>query len=333
MIAELKGKDLYKGGAAMKPSTAYLFAVAGASFWGFTGLFVQNMYRYNIEPDQVVALRMAGSALILFLAVGLIRPYLLKVRWYDLPHFIGLGVGSIALFNWCYFTVMNEASLSIAVVLLYTSPVFVALISRFVFKEKITMNKLAAILLTIAGCTLVAGLFPGGAGGMSLSILMIGLLSGLCCGLYSILGKFVTPKYHSITITAYTMLTGGVVMVPFSGLLANEEAIQEPMMWMYGLGGILLSTIAAYILFTIGLKYIESGKAAILSTVEPMVAIVIGVFAFGDRLSSWQGLGIVLIFSAVVLSIYSRQGKFRKKHGNSRGRPQNEWEKKPGEDV
>lgn len=317
----------------MKQSTAYLFAVAGASFWGFTGLFVQNMYRYNIEPDQVVALRMAGSALILFLAVALVRPYLLKIRWYDLPHFIGLGVGSIALFNWCYFTVMNEASLSIAVVLLYTSPVFVALISRFVFKEKITMNKLAAILLTIAGCALVAGLLPGGAGGMSLSILMIGLLSGLCCGLYSILGKFVTPKYHSITITAYTMLTGGVVMIPFSGLLANEEAIQEPMMWMYGLGGILLSTIAAYILFTIGLKYIESGKAAILSTVEPMVAIVIGVFAFGDRLSSWQGLGIVLIFSAVVLSIYSRPGKFRKKRGNSRGKPRNEWEKKAGGDV
>lgn len=317
----------------MKPSTAYLFAVAGASFWGFTGLFVQNMYRYNIEPDQVVALRMAGSALILFLAVALIQPYLLKVRWYDLPHFIGLGVGSIALFNWCYFTVMNEASLSIAVVLLYTSPVFVALISRFVFKEKITMNKLAAILLTIAGCALVAGLLPGGAGGMSLSILMIGLLSGLCCGLYSILGKFVTPKYHSITITAYTMFAGGVVMVPFSGLLTNEEAIQEPMMWMYGLGGILLSTIAAYILFTIGLKYIESGKAAILSTVEPMVAIMIGVLAFGDRLSSWQGLGIVLIFSAVVLSIYSKPGKFRQKRGNRRERTQNEWKEKTGEDV
>jgi drug/metabolite transporter (DMT)-like permease len=333
MIAELKEKEPYKGGEAMKPSTAYLFAVAGASFWGFTGLFVQNMYRYNIEPDQVVALRMAGSALILFLAVALVRPYLLKVRWYDLPHFIGLGVGSIALFNWCYFTVMNEASLSIAVVLLYTSPVFVALISRFVFKEKITANKLAAILLTIAGCALVAGLLPGGAGGMSLSILMIGLLSGLCCGLYSILGKFVTPKYHSITITAYTMLAGGVVMVPFSGLLANEEAIREPMMWMYGLGGILLSTIAAYILFTIGLKYIESGKAAILSTVEPMVAIVIGVFAFGDRLSSWQGLGIFLIFSAVVLSIYSRPGKFRRKRGSRRRKTQNEWEKKPGGDV
>ncbi|MFB5661842.1 DMT family transporter [Alteribacillus sp. HJP-4] len=291
--------------------TAYGITVAGASFWGLTGLFVQNLYVYGLSPLEVVTVRMTLSALLMFLIVGIVRPYLLKIFIRDLPHFVGLGVVSIALFNWCYFTVMEQANLSVAVVLLYTSPVFVAVLSRFVFKELLTVNRIIAILLTLTGCAFVAGLLPGGAGGVTTSVLLIGIASGFFCALYSVIGKFVSRKYHSVTITAYAMLCGSIFLLPVSGIMNNREPFTEPGMWGFAVGSVIISTILAYVLYTMGLKYIESGHAAILSTVEPIVAILVGVLIFQDHLSFWQTFGITLVFSSILFSIFSHKRKFQ----------------------
>ncbi|SDI19182.1 Threonine/homoserine efflux transporter RhtA [Alteribacillus bidgolensis] len=290
--------------------TAYGITVAGASFWGLTGLFVQNLYIFGLSPIQVVTVRMVLSTIIMFTLVGIIRPYLLKIFIRDIPHFVGLGVVSIALFNWCYFTVMEQSSLSIAVVLLYTSPVFVALISRFIFKEPLTLNKISAIILTLAGCSLVAGLLPGGAMNITLTVLMIGVASGFFCALYSVIGKFVSRKYHSVTITAYSMFCGSIFLLPISDLEKNIEPFTHPMAWVYAVGSVIISTILAYVLYTAGLKYIESSHAAILSTVEPIVAIMVGITVFNDVLTIWQSLGIMLVFSSILLAVFSRKKKF-----------------------
>ncbi|SDH83431.1 Threonine/homoserine efflux transporter RhtA [Alteribacillus persepolensis] len=294
--------------------TAYGITALGASFWGLTGLFVQNLYAFGLSPLHVVTIRMTLSAFIMFCLIGVIRPYLLKIYIRDIPHFIGLGVVSIALFNWCYFTVMERSTLSIAVVLLYTSPIFVAVISRFVFREPITKNKTAATILTLIGCSLVAGLLPNGEMNITFSILFIGVAAGFFCALYSIIGKFVSQKYHSVTITAYSMLCGAVFLFPISGITHHLEPFKtEPMAWVNALLSVFVSTISAYILYTAGLKYIESSHAAILSTMELVVAVAVGVVVFGDMLSIWQNIGITLVFSAILLAVFSRKQKFVKR--------------------
>ncbi|MGY4691277.1 DMT family transporter [Salibacterium sp. K-3] len=295
----------------MKPAAAYGITILGASFWGVTGLFVQNLYTFGFSPLEVVTIRMTLSMVIMFVLIGVIRPYLLKIHLRDIPYFIGLGVVSIALFNWCYFTVMEQASLSVAVVLLYTSPVFVALMSRFVFHEPITANKVGAVLLTTAGCSLVAGFFPLGSMNITYAVVLFGLASGFFCALYSIIGKFVSRKYHSITITAYSMMSGGLFLLPVSGIEQNLAPFTEPMVWVYAVGSVLISTILAYVLYTAGLKYIESSHAAILATIEPIVGIIVGILVFGDQLSGWQSAGILLVFSSILLSVFSTGRKFR----------------------
>ncbi|WP_093337521.1 EamA family transporter [Salibacterium halotolerans] len=294
----------------MKPVAAYGITMLGASFWGLTGLFVQNLYTYGFSPLHVVTIRMTLSMVIMFSIIGMFRPYLLKIHFRDIPYFIGLGIISIALFNWFYFTVMDQASLSVAVVLLYTSPVFVAVISRFVFQEIFTLNKVGAVLLTTAGCGLVAGFFPLGSMTLSPAVVMFGLASGFFCGLYSIIGKSVSRKYHSVTITAYSMMCGGLFLLPVSGIEKNLTPFLEPMVWVYAGGSVVVSTILAYVLYTAGLKYIESSHAAVLATIEPVVGIAAGVFVFGDELTRWQSAGIILVFSSILLSVFSTGNKF-----------------------
>ncbi|OLN24052.1 EamA family transporter [Domibacillus antri] len=290
-----------------------LFVLLGASLWGTIGLFVQGLYTYAFTPIDVVAFRVLGSSLVLFPVMALFRRDWLRVDVRDLPFFAGCGIVSIAFFNLCFFIVMEQASNSLAVVLLYTGPIFVVLLSRLFFGEPLTRGKGIALLLTITGCMLVVGLIPSGDAALSVITILIGLLSGFFYALYSISGKFVANRYHSITITAYSMLFGSLFIVPFSGLLQKSAMMFEFDVWLNGAGLVLFSTILAYGFYTAGLAKMESGRAAIAATAEPVVAILIGMFVFGDILTAWQLAGIVCILAAVLFTIERQKSAVKRK--------------------
>ena len=71
--------------------------------------------------------------------------------------------------------------------------------------------------------------------------------------------------------------------------------------WLYGMGLGIFPTVLAYILYTIGLSLVESSRASIASTLEPVVAALVGVLLFGEILSAWQVLGMGLVLLAVVI--------------------------------
>lgn len=280
--------------------------LTGATLWGTIGLFVQGLYTYGFSPIDVVALRVLGSALVLFLFLLLFKRNLLHIQPRDLFFFAGCGIVSIVFFNLCFFTVMERSSNSLAVVLLYTGPVFVVLLSRLFFKEPMTSGKAIALLLTVLGCMLAVGLVPSGDADMSAGTIFIGLLSGFFYALYSIFGKFVAHRYHSVTITAYAMLTASLCVVPMSGLAAKQAQLLEPAVLWNTFGLVVLSTVFAYSFYTAGLSQMESGRAAILAVAEPVVAIWIGILLFGDKLTIWQAGGILCILAAVLFTIERR---------------------------
>ncbi|WP_077621819.1 DMT family transporter [Sediminibacillus massiliensis] len=291
----------------MNGSFAYGLIVLGAAFWGVTGLFVQSLYGFGFSPWEVVAVRLAVSSILLFiLLLTFARPYL-RIKSKHLPYFFGLGVFSIALFNWCYFAVMERASLSIAVIFVYTSPIFAAVIARLYYQETITVRKSSAIILTIIGCGFVIGFFPIGNVNISVITLLLGIFSGVFCSLYSIIGKHVSRLYHPLTVTFYSMLCGSLLTVPTSSVWENRAAFLQTEVWMNILGISIISTILAYILYTAGLKSVESSKAAILSAFELIVSVFIGVVLFGDLLNGWQWFGFLLVICSLFLTVYNRK--------------------------
>ena len=134
-------------------------AVLGAgSLWGVISIFVRNLNAMGLTAIQISFLRAMGGAAVMVLFLALTRRDLLKIKLRHIWYFVGTGIISLALFNLCYFTVIELSQASIAVVLLYTSPIFIMVISAIVFKEKITWNKLLALAMVFVGCVLVAGL-------------------------------------------------------------------------------------------------------------------------------------------------------------------------------
>ncbi|WP_411955280.1 DMT family transporter [Alkalibacillus sp. S2W] len=304
---------------------AYSMVILGAAFWGLTGLFVQNLYATGFTPWQVVTLRLTFSSLILLVMLAILARSYLKIRLKDLPYFIALGVFSIAFFNWFYFQVMDLATLAVAVVFVYSSPVFAAIIAKVLFQEALTKQKLVAISLTILGSAFAIEFLPLGDFALTLQTILFGLLAGFFCSTYSLLGKNVSRWYHPFTITFYAMAGGTVFLIPTSGIWENASAFANGDVWLNILGIVVISTVVAYLLYTTGLAYIESSKATILSSVEIIVAISVSVIVFNEALTGYQLLGFGLLFISLFLTVFSlkklKRYKFRKMRGQKQHWP------------
>lgn len=249
---------------------------------------------------QVVALRVLMSSLVLTVYLLIKDRRKLKIFVRDIPLFLGTGVCSIVFFNFCYFKAIEiTGGASVPALLLYTAPVFVMVISLILFREKITKKKLAALVMTFSGLMLITGVFSGNER-ISWSVVLLGLGSGLGYALYSIFGKYLIPRYDSLTITAYTFITASLFAVPLSGLAGKVQILLSSDCILHGLLLTVISTVLPYLLYTRGLEKTEAGKASVLATIEPFAAAVVGIVFFHEKMSVMKMAGMILILSAVI---------------------------------
>ena len=269
-----------------------------AALWGCIGIFTRNMFSAGFTSVQTVAVR-AFITMAVMLCVILIKDRsLLKVRPRDLWIFAGTGICSYLFFNICYMASIGENSLSVACILLYTSPVWVTSLSAPIFKERLTVLKCVSLFVCFAGCALVCfspSLVITGKG------VIYGLLSGFGYALYSIFGKAAVGKYNSLTITFYTFLFASVGVVPLCGLRSLGTLITEPENLLWSVGIALICTILPYLLYTFGLSRINAGKAAVLSIIEPVVASVVGTAVYSEQMGVTGILGIITVISGLIL--------------------------------
>ena len=279
---------------------ACLCILLAGTLWGMIGIFFNLLSGLGFTQMQVVAIRAVTAALVLGVYILVRDPALLRVRLRDCWCFVGTGIISLVFFNWCYFTAMETTSLAVAAVLLYTAPVFVMLFSAVLFREPIGRRKVLALVMTFAGCLLVAGM-PGG-GSVSPRGFLTGLGAGVGYALYSIFSRFALEKgYSSATISLYTFLFAGAAALPLSRLWEAGALRIRPEAAAGALGIGVLCCVFPYLLYTRGLAGVETGQAAIMATVEPAVAALVSFALYGESLLGAKGAGILLIFAAVAV--------------------------------
>jgi len=278
---------------------AYWLIAAAAGLWGIIAVFVKGLTAAGFSPLQVVAVRVALSAAGLVAYAAVRDRGALVFRPADAGYFVGTGIFSILFFNWCYFTAIGWTSVAVAAVLLYTAPAFVAVLSWLVFGEALTGLKAAAVMATVAGCALVVGVLPDFVGAVSAPGLLAGLGAGAGYALYSIFGKLALRRYRALTVTTYTFVFAAAAVLPVSGLWEQRALFAAWQVWGYALGLGLLSTVLAYLLYTVGLAYVETSRAAVTATLEPRVATAAGAVVFGETLTLWQLAGMTLVLAAV----------------------------------
>lgn len=283
----------------------YSFYIIGAAFfWGTISIFVKGLTAMGFSSMEIVTIRVLFSCLLLLLYGAFRKKGEMKIAIKDSYLFIGTGILSMAFFNWAAFTSMNMISVSVSVILLYTAPAFVMVMSVIFLKEDFTGGKLLLLCMTLFGCLLVTGLNMSTIGEGNILGYIIGIGSGFGYALYSIFGKFAIRKYSSFTVSFYTFLVATIALVPYTQIWTKFDQLLNMKALLYIIGLCVFSTVLAYLLYTEGLKVIESSKASILATVEPLTAMIIGILVFQESVTAIQAIGGAIIFiSAIFASI------------------------------
>lgn len=276
--------------------------LSAAVLWGMMGLYVRQFTAAGLSAWDTMTLRIGCGLVLVTGYLLLFRRQCFRVRWQDLWIFLGTGVCSLLFFSWCYFETINRTSLAVAGVLLYTAPVFVMLLSALLLGEKITGRKILALLLAVTGCALVSGILTGDAKVDAIGLLL-GLGSGFGYALYSVFSRFaIDREYDFWTILFYTFLFCSLFSLPFADWAVMLPAMHSDpglILWMVAMG--LFTAFLAYGLYTAGLARMESSRAAIVASLEPVVGTVVGFIWFLE-VPGWDSvLGICLVLGAIAV--------------------------------
>ncbi len=339
MEKETPNNQTSKQQAASAPASSILrtlapiFVILAAIFWGILVVFVRAFGQADFGSMEIVTLRVYSSAIFAWIFLLLFDRNSQRERGTKLPQnsnspqptphpsfrlrdswcFIGTGLVSIVFFSYCYFRNVEVSSAAVAAILMYTSPIFVTLLSAIFFKEKLTKTKLLALILAILGCALVSGIASGITGGIApattamVSVsplgIALGLGSGIGYALYSIFGRFALDKgYSPFFVTAMTFTFACVGVLPFIDIAGlATRLVSEPKYILLALVMGLVGSCTPFALYTLGLRYMEASKAAILATLEPIVTALVGTFFYKEPIDLFIILGIIMVLIAGIL--------------------------------
>lgn len=283
----------------MPTAAAYASILTSAALWGLSGMWNRYLMAAGLSSYTTAALRNLGGLTVLLIIFLVKDRSVFRMKKDHLKYFFGTGVISVTMFTACYFSCQKFCSLAVASVLLYTAPSFVVVLSAILWKEPITKKKLAALGLTLVGCACACGLFSGGMTVTGTGVLL-GLGAGFFYALYSIFGRYaLRAGYNSMAVTVWTFLFAGPASLIF--LQPPEINTMTSSMWLLALGMGLFSTALPYLLYTAGLSSVESGKASIMASLEPVVASLAGVLIFGEPMGILTLVGIICVLAGVYI--------------------------------
>lgn len=279
---------------------ALLVILAGAC-WGSISIFINYLSDAGLETMQISFLRQLLASIVFCVLILIRNPSNFKIQPRDLPLLVLVGLVNGVVFNYLYFYTIINSRASIAVVLLYTSPIFVMIMSRVLFGERITTLKMAALVLTVLGCVFVTGILGEGYTPPAVAILT-GVLTGFAYALNNIITSVAVRKNNPETVTLYTLFFSFLFLIPFSG---GAELVQlcrmNPAILAVAFLMCLVTAVLAQYAFSKGLQMIESGKASIYGATEPIVGTLVGIVIFHEESNLLKMVGICMVIAAIFL--------------------------------
>lgn len=269
--------------------------------WGTSGLFSHVFGLYGYTALQKTAVR-GSVAFICMLAFVLLRhreAFRIKLR--DLWLYVGIGAGLFGAAA-AYYAAMVMTSEATAVVLMYTSPIYVLIFSVLFFDERLTPLKLLGVGGMLLGCCFVSGIFEGFMG--NLTGILMGLLAGVAYGAYNIFTKLALRRKCAPMSTTLYGFAGMAILAVCTGNPAGifPKMMQNPALLIplsIALG--VVTYVVPYFLYTLALRDLPAGTASALGIVEPMAATLFAFLLLDAEASVLSVIGIALILGCVLL--------------------------------
>jgi len=269
-----------------------LIAISAASF-GTLAIFGRYAYADGMDTFTVLFIRFTASAVFMTLILFLRKEHFPSRQ--ILLQLVGMGALGYVGQSFMYLTAIKYASSGLVALLLYLYPMFVFVLSVLVLHEKATPIQVIALILALVGSALTVD--PNG--GQLVGALMA-IAAALIYSVYIIVGTNVMKHVSAVQSSAIIFASAGMVY----GMLTFANGAQFPASnsgWLAMIGMIIFSTIIPVATFLAGLERIGPTNAAMLSTLEPVVTVLLAAWLFGERLMPIVIVGGGLILVAVII--------------------------------
>lgn len=271
---------------------ALLIIVSAASF-GTLAILGRYAYADGLDTFTILALRFSLGAVLM---AGLLIAR--RERWprgATLARLIGMGALGYVGQSFSYLTATQYASAGLVALLLYLYPVFVAILSAIFLKEKFTPLKITALALATFGAALTANPQGGQWTGILLAVSAAAIYS-----VYIIVGTGVMKQVSAFQSSTVIFASAGAVYTTLA-LIRGPQLPQSGAGWAAVIAIVLIATVIPVVTFLAGLRRIGPTNASMLSTVEPIVTVLLAALLFGEVLTAEALMGGALILIAVLL--------------------------------
>jgi drug/metabolite transporter (DMT)-like permease len=279
----------------------YLMIVGAAALWGVSATAAKLLLNQHLNTILIVQTRVSVSFLLMGAFFLLFRRQLLRARVADMWRFAVMGVLGIAGANFTYYFTIKESTVATAIMLQYTAPVFVLVYTALTGEERLSRVKVLAALVALGGCFLAIG-------GYDTSVFRVseaGLLSGFgAMATYSFMAVYTRRLLHRYGVWQMTVYSLGFASVFW--LIVNPPGMvveQSPSMdgWVGLFALAIISVLIPHSLYFAGLQHVPASRAMIMSTLEPVIAILTAAAILGELLQPLQVGGAMCVLGAILL--------------------------------
>jgi len=271
-----------------------ILVLVSATCFGTLAIFAKLGYRAGFGPEQLLANRfLAGAAgMVVVALVAGQRPLGLPRRALGALLLLGVLYAGQAF---AFFFALRTLPASLVELVLYTYPALVALAAWALYRKRPSPLHLGALLVSFVGVALLLGGVTAAAG----VGLLFAIASPLVYTTYILAGDRLMREVPAISAAALTLTGAAVTWTLAAALTGNLRPPPGPAAWVILAGLAVIPTMIASTTFLAALPLIGGGRAALLSTWEPVVTVTLAVLLLGDRLSPLQVFGGLLVLVAV----------------------------------
>jgi len=227
----------------------------------------------------------------------------IALRRHDLVQCLLLGVLGVAASNYFYYVAIQRTSVAIAIIVQYTAPVWVLLYVVARGQQKLSLQKVAAVMVAITGIALTIGVVGGSASALRLDPwgFLAALVASFSFAIYNVSGHGILARYDRWRVLVWTLASASVfwlaVNPPWKIAAAHYTAAQWVFLFVFS----MISVLGAFSLYFLGLQHLEPTRAIIASCLEPVFSILLAAAFVGEGVRASQTLGIVLVLAAIVI--------------------------------
>ena len=304
-------------GLERRPAIGYAMVISAALLFALNGTVSKVVLQSGVSPLELTQVRATGAFLGFAVVLAFARRESLRLTRREVPYLAVFGVAGVAFVQWLYFVSIARLPIGIALLIEYLGPILIAIWAWAVFKEPVRRRIWAALVLALAGLSLVVEIWTG----VSLDGLGVAaaLAAAVAYAVYVLMAEGGVKRRDPASLTCYGFLFAALFWAAVQpvwrfpagrlddsvSLLGHLERFALPV-WLLMLYVVVAGTMVTFLLVAAALRHVSATRVGIVAMLEPVAASGVAFLWLGETFGTPQLVGGAIVLAAILLAQTAR---------------------------